>query len=90
MMLPTVWERTEMGEFDGAVWFRKEVTLPAGWRGKDLVLSLGPIDDMDETYVNGAFVGSHLAEGMWETPRTYSLPAKDVQDSIVQDCGPRS
>ena len=84
MQLPTVWERTEMGEFDGAVWFRKEVTLPSSWRGKDLILNLGPIDDMDETYVNGTIVGSHLTEGMWETPRTYALPAKDVQDSIVQ------
>ncbi len=84
MRLPTVWERTEMGEFDGAVWFRKEVTLPSSWRGKDLLLSLGPIDDMDETYVNGTLVGSHLTEGMWDTPRTYALPAKDVQDSIVQ------
>ena len=84
MQLPTVWERTEVGEFDGAVWFRKEVTLPSSWRGKDLILSLGPIDDMDETYVNGTIVGSHLTEGMWQTPRTYSLPANDVQDSIVQ------
>jgi len=84
MVLPTVWERTEMGEFDGAVWFRKEVILPSSWRGKNLLLSLGPIDDMDETYVNGALVGSRLTEGMWETPRTYSLPSGDVQDSIVQ------
>ncbi len=84
MLLPTVWERTEMGEFDGAVWFRKQVTIPSSWRGKNLMLSLGPVDDMDETYVNGATVGSHLTEGMWEVPRTYSLPAKLVQDSVVQ------
>ena len=83
MRLPTVWERTEMGEFDGAVWFRKQVALPSSWHGKDLILSLGPIDDMDETYVNGVMVGSHLTEGMYDVPRTYSLPAKLVQDSIV-------
>jgi len=84
MKLPTVWERTEMGEFDGAVWFRKHIEIPSSWRKKDLILSLGPIDDMDETYVNGKLVGSHLTEGMWDTPRTYSLPANDVPDSVVE------
>jgi sialate O-acetylesterase len=84
MSLPTVWERTEVGNFDGAVWFRKQVTIPSGWRGRNLILSLGPIDDMDETYVNGTIVGSHLTEGMWQVPRTYSLPASVVLDSIVQ------
>ena len=84
MQLPTVWERTEMGDFDGAVWFRKRVEVPSSWRGKDLIVSLGPIDDMDETYVNGKIVGSHLTEGMWDTPRIYSLSARDVQDSVVE------
>jgi sialate O-acetylesterase len=84
MKLPTLWERTDVGNFDGAVWFRKRVTIPSGWVGKELTLDLGPIDDMDETYVNGQNVGSHLSEGMWQVPRTYTIPAKIVQDSILQ------
>ncbi len=84
MKLPTVWEITEVGTFDGAVWFRKRVTVPSGWIGKELTLDLGPIDDMDETYVNGNKVGSHLDEGMYQVPRTYTLPAKIVQDSVLQ------
>lgn len=84
MKLPTVWERTEMGEFDGAVWFRKRITIPSDWKGKDLSLELGPVDDMDETYVNGQSVGNHLSEGMWNVPRVYSIPANIVKDSILQ------
>jgi len=84
MTLPTVWERTEVGEFDGAVWFRKQVILPSGWKGRDLVLSLGPIDDMDETFVNGVPVGSHLTEGMWQEPRIYTISGNVVKDSVVE------
>ena len=84
MLLPTAWERTEVGEFDGAVWFRKQVVLPSGWKGRDLVLSLGPIDDMDETFVNGAPVGDHLTEGMWQEPRIYTISGNVVKDSVVE------
>jgi len=84
MSLPTYWEGTEVGNFDGAVWFRKRVAIPSSWRGKDLFLSIGPVDDMDETYVNGTLVGSHLSEGMYEVPRIYPVPAKIAGDSIVE------
>ncbi|HTR81439.1 MAG TPA: sialate O-acetylesterase [Bacteroidota bacterium] len=84
MKLPTVWEATEVGEFDGAVWFRKRISLPSEWRGKVLLLDLGPIDDMDETYVNGQSVGKHLTEGMWQVPRSYSVPQELSRDSILE------
>ena len=59
---------------DGAVWFRKELEVPASWAGKDLVLNLPPIDDQDTTYFNGAKVG---AIGR-ETPNSYMVPRKYV------------
>jgi len=59
---------------DGAVWFRKELDLPASWAGKDLVLNLPPIDDQDTTYFNGTKVG---ATGR-ETPNSYMVPRKYV------------
>ncbi len=59
---------------DGAVWFRKELELPASWAGKDLVLNLPPIDDQDTTYFNGTKVG---ATGR-ETPNSYMVPRKYV------------
>ena len=43
---------------NGVYWFRKEIEIPAEWEGKDLTLSLGPVDDADETWWNGEEVGS--------------------------------
>lgn len=84
MKLPTIWERTSVGNFDGVVWFRKQVVIPSGWVGKDLVLKLGPIDDMDETFVNGQKVGDHLREGFWKVDRVYKVAGSIVRDSLLQ------
>ena len=75
--VPGYWEQQGMA-IDGAVWFRREVEIPAAWAGRDLVLALGPIDDFDETYVNGARVGATGLEtpGFWAHPREYAVPGK--------------
>ncbi len=57
MKLPQPLETAGLN-IDGAVWFRKEIDVPASWVGKDLLLNLGPIDDFDVTYFNGAQVGT--------------------------------
>ncbi len=64
-------------DFDGIVWFRKEVDIPAAWNGKDLELRLGAIDDFDITYVNGKEVGRTGSEtpGAWAVARVYKVPA---------------
>ncbi len=79
MNLPTTWERTEMSEFDGTVWFRKKVELPEAWNGENLILELGPIDDMDRAYFNGEFVGGMQALGQWQEKRSYKIPASIVR-----------
>ena len=53
MKLPALWEHAGLPDFDGIVWFRRQVQVPADWAGKDLMLHLGPIDDRDTTWVNG-------------------------------------
>ena len=78
MTLPTLFEKV-IGEFDGAVWFRKTIDLPQSMNGKELVLSLGPIDDMDRTYFNGELIGSHEASGFWQADRNYEIPASLVK-----------
>jgi sialate O-acetylesterase len=72
MKLPTHWENGGLPEFDGLVWFRKDLNLPGAWDGKAARLSLGPIDDRDTTYVNGVEVG-HM--NVWNAPRNYKIPA---------------
>jgi sialate O-acetylesterase len=74
MALPTQFEKV-IGEFDGAVWFRKTIDIPQNMNGKDLVLSLGPIDDMDRTYFNGKLIGSNEVSGFWQVDRNYEIPA---------------
>ena len=60
--IPGFWESTEIGNVDGTIWFRKEVNIPLEQNGKPGLLHLGPIDDSDETWVNGIKVGGYLAE----------------------------
>jgi len=69
--LPKEWSQTEIGDTDGIVWFRKSVTLGADAAG-EATLSLGPIDDVDYTYVNGVQVGSMDA---YNKDRSYKIKA---------------
>ena len=78
MALPVAFE-TVIGEFDGAVWFRKTFEVPQEMAGKDLSLSLGPIDDMDRTFFNGKMVGSTEESGLWQKDRHYLVPASLVK-----------
>ena len=91
MVLPSVFEKT-LGEFDGVVWFRKQVTLSKDMAGKDLILSLGPIDDMDRTYFNGKLIGSTEESGFWQVDRNYEVPGflvnEGVNDNSCQGSGP--
>jgi len=56
MNLPGVWE-TELGNYDGIVWFSKEVEIPENWLGNDITLDLGPVQDYDITYFNSKRIG---------------------------------
>ncbi len=84
MDLPCYWEQCGLN-IDGAVWFRREIIIPATWQGIDLELNLGPIDDYDTTYVNGVRVGGIGSEtpDAYCRPRTYSIPAALVQSGTV-------
>jgi sialate O-acetylesterase len=78
MKLPVSWEN-EIGQFDGVIWFRREVDIPAEWAGLDLFLELGPIDDMDITYLNGERVGGMEEQGLWQANRLYPVAAQLVK-----------
>src|SRR5512133_2778943 len=79
MILPEAFEKS-VGEFDGAVWFRKSIDIPRNMTEKDLVLSLGPIDDMDRTYFNGTLIGATEVSGLWQADRNYEVPASLVRE----------
>ncbi|MFC2138885.1 sialate O-acetylesterase, partial [Bacteroidota bacterium] len=83
MELPILWEE-KIGSFDGAIWFRKQINLDDNWKGKNLKMSLGPIDDMDIVYFNGVKIGGFEKDGFWDKPREYEVPAEIVTAGINQ------
>ena len=83
MMLPALWENAGLGQFDGVVWFRRQITIPAAWLHKELIMEPGPIDDMDITYVNGVRVGGVENAGMWNKDRKYTVPASLVDSTVL-------
>ncbi len=80
MFLPGNWQSAGHN-YSGIFWFRKEIRIPQDWKGKDLILSLGPTDKSDVTYFNGIKIGSITMEqrlDAWCTPRIYTIPEKLV------------
>ena len=68
-----VWERwgvAALANFNGVVWFKAEVELTAAQAQQASTLTVGQVDEMDTTYVNGAGVGA--TSGSW-LDRTYPL-----------------
>ncbi|MDL2222300.1 9-O-acetylesterase [Parabacteroides sp. OttesenSCG-928-N08] len=62
--------------FSGIAWFRYTIDIPAAWEGKELILSLGGIDDNDFTFFNGVVVGETNG---WDRNRVYKIPGKLVK-----------
>jgi len=71
--VPGAWEgQPALATYDGVIWLRKEIDLPASLAGQPLTLALGKIDDADSTYVNSVRVG---ATNGYNLPRSYPVPA---------------
>ena len=76
MQLPSHWENQGLPGFDGVVWYRHTVDIPAELAGTDLNLNLAMIDDEDKTYWNGEMV----AEGWgFDQQRHYTVPGRLVK-----------
>jgi hypothetical protein len=45
-------------DYDGVAWYRLRFVVPAAWKGQELVLTLGSVDDEDRTFFNGKPVGA--------------------------------
>lgn len=80
MALPGLWEE-HLNGFDGILWFRKTVELPASMRGKELILSLAMIDDNDLTFCQGEVIGS--TDG-YDKSRVYKIPAPLTKNETLQ------
>ena len=84
MEIPNQWEQGGLPGFDGLVWFRRTVEIPSSWAGRDLILQLGPADEVDDTYFNGVRIGGMgsfepWVNVYWDQPREYRIPGHLVQ-----------
>jgi beta-galactosidase len=78
--LPANWEDHSNYTKDSVYgWFRRELTIPADLKGKDVFINMGKIDDVDETFFNGVKIGGlghFLPEyvSAWDVVRHYKIP----------------
>ncbi len=79
IQVPAFWEDQGYPGYDGWAWYRTRFVLASKLRNDALYLNLGNIDDIDEVYVNGRFVGFSGKpppdyESAYDVPRLYYLP----------------
>jgi sialate O-acetylesterase len=87
--VPGIWKiKDHFVHDDGSsvAWLRREFELPKELSGMDLTIHLGKIDDFDEVFINGYFVGatndgkrigkskSWLVRRVYEIPKEYLNP----------------
>jgi Beta-galactosidase/beta-glucuronidase len=56
--VPDYWENEGYEDLDGYAWYRVKFKMPENLNAGDLYLALGKIDDIDDVYLNGEFVGN--------------------------------
>ena len=79
--VPGYWENQGFKDVDGCIWYRKNVSIPKSWVGKELTFHLGKVDDGDNTYINGQLVGE---TNSWNAERKYSIDGSLVTSDELQ------
>jgi hypothetical protein len=82
------WRRVEAGrnweyygyEFDGFGWYRKWITVPAGWADQRVFLELPKVDDYFDLYLDGEFI-HHF--GTPQSPCWATITCVDVTRYVV-------
>ncbi len=90
MEVPTKWELAGYPGLDGIMWFRKDIIIPPAMQGSDLTLHLGPVNDIDITWFNGAQVGGISdanAHRIYPVEKSLVRPGKNSIVVRVQDIG---
>jgi sialate O-acetylesterase len=89
VVVPSYWEHLGFESLDGYAWYRKSFELNKRPQNETMVLLLGKVDDVDETYLNGTKIGSTgveddsepSADDAWSHRRTYTFPSSLLKKS---------
>ncbi len=91
MIVPAKWDFQGYREYDGYGWYRISFDLPQGTNKERLVMMLGKIDDVDETFVNGERIGRTgriRSNGDIATQNDYQkLRGYDIPSSLLKEKG---
>lgn len=86
LFVPGNWEAQGFGGYDGFAWYRKSFYVPAEYANEKMILLMGKVDDIDQTYLNGKLAGeigdwdpgtltqNFNQNNEWEIFRAYFLP----------------
>jgi sialate O-acetylesterase len=67
--MPRVLKDFGIGNYEGIVWLRKKVSLPASFAGKDLTINLGHPEMNYSVYFNG----QEICKNIWNSNATHSF-----------------
>ncbi|HLV08710.1 MAG TPA: sialate O-acetylesterase, partial [Halanaerobiales bacterium] len=71
MEIPVYFEDLGLKDFNGVIWLRREIELPAPMASREARLIMGRIIDSDTAYINGIRVGETTYQ---YPPRKYDIP----------------
>ena len=73
--VPGYWEDQieDYKDFDGSMWYRRKFDLKPSFTGQDIRMWLSQIDDHDQVWINGAFIGETFEKEAWTN---YLIPAE--------------
>ncbi|MEM8600283.1 MAG: beta galactosidase jelly roll domain-containing protein [Bacteroidota bacterium] len=91
IFVPAAWEDEGFWGYDGFAWYRKTFRVTPTQVARTLFLHLGRVDDVDEVWINGHFIGSTGRMGpAYETGyhslRVYRVPSEYLRtrgDNVV-------
>ena len=70
MQIPQLWENV-LGQVDGIIWFKYNISLPEEMKDDSALIHLGAIDDDDVVWINGEKIGETKG---YTVDRIYNIP----------------
>lgn len=83
VIVPALWETQGLKHYDGYAWYRIRFTVSQTMKQENVVLLLGKIDDIDETYLNGERIGRTgrrpVKGDEYQKLRAYTIPSGTIK-----------